>query len=216
MPYYIYLEGFDVLFSPWLLLLVIYKLSDDCSLKNNDEHLLLSKKKVKRKLLNCFGGFFIWMSKNRDGFFPLKNAMIHLQKILKLWPFIMTKTDKSAKISDVLICFHFLSSALQILALLGVSTLNCISLLHAWAQVSKVIHAIVVYQFLEILSVFTIHDYYFCMHKHQSTLSLSLHFSFDQKRWFYFSVFAIALWQSWHARSCGLSPFEGVLQIKMK
>jgi hypothetical protein len=57
MPYCIYLEGFDVLFSPWLLLLVLYKLSDDCSLKNNDEHLLLSKKKVKTKLLICFGGF---------------------------------------------------------------------------------------------------------------------------------------------------------------
>lgn len=72
----------------------------------------LVQEKGEKKALNLLWGVFIWMSKNRDDFFPLKNAMIHLQKMLKLWPFIMTKTDKSAKISDVLICFHFLSEAL--------------------------------------------------------------------------------------------------------
>lgn len=33
MPYCIYLEGFDVHFLTVILLLVLYKLSDDCSLK---------------------------------------------------------------------------------------------------------------------------------------------------------------------------------------
>lgn len=84
MLYCISLGGFDVLFHRdcffWYFMMGG---GGDWSLKNNDEYLCLSKKKVKGKLLICFWGGFSWLSKTRDDFFPLKNAMIYLQKILK-------------------------------------------------------------------------------------------------------------------------------------